>query len=143
MIRARWLTPNAPARPCVYPGCPDYAVPGGRGRCQTHAQQAVRAADQARGKTADRGYDATWRKLSALKLKRNPRCEIRTHCKGLIPDDAAVEVDHIIPIRERPDLRLSWSNLQSACKACHSAKTARESSGWGEPALHARAVEVR
>ena len=58
-----------------------------------------------------------------MKLAADPFCQIETHCKGMMPDNVATEVDHIIPIRQRPDLRLVWSNLQSACRACHSAKT--------------------
>lgn len=32
-------------------------------------------------------------------------------------------VDHVIPLRERPDLRLALANLQSLCWRCHAAKT--------------------
>lgn len=35
-------------------------------------------------------------------------------------------VDHIIPIRQRPDLRLAWRNLQSLCDPCHRVKTAAD-----------------
>jgi 5-methylcytosine-specific restriction endonuclease McrA len=38
----------------------------------------------------------------------------------------ATEVDHIIPRSVRPDLIYELSNLQSACKACNSAKRDRE-----------------
>ena len=38
----------------------------------------------------------------------------------------AREVDHIIPIVERPDLRLDPSNLRPLCTSCHSARTATE-----------------
>ncbi|MCO5078975.1 MULTISPECIES: HNH endonuclease signature motif containing protein [Hyphomicrobiales] len=38
----------------------------------------------------------------------------------------ATEVDHVISVRQRPDLRLSWSNLRPFCKPHHSARTARE-----------------
>jgi 5-methylcytosine-specific restriction protein A len=40
---------------------------------------------------------------------------------------AAIDVDHIIPLRRRPDLRLDRSNLQSLCKSHHSQKTLLES----------------
>lgn len=62
-----------------------------------------------------------------MKLAQDPLCQIKTHCIGIT---AAVEVDHVVPIRERPDLRLDMSNLQSVCHACHSAKTARENAVW-------------
>lgn len=62
-----------------------------------------------------------------MKLAANPFCEIGTHCAKLpITKRLANEVDHITPIREKPELRMVWTNLQSACKSCHSAKTMRE-----------------
>lgn len=38
----------------------------------------------------------------------------------------ANEVDHIVPMRDRPDLRLAWWNLRALCKSHHSRKTAHE-----------------
>jgi 5-methylcytosine-specific restriction endonuclease McrA len=38
----------------------------------------------------------------------------------------AEEVDHIIPIRIRPDLAFVRRNLQPLCKPCHSRKTMME-----------------
>jgi 5-methylcytosine-specific restriction protein A len=111
--------PDAPARPCVKPGCPEYAVR--KGRCAEHAAQF----DQQRGTTTERGLGARWRKLRALKLKRDPICQIQTHCgKGIGVSDGmpATEVDHIIPRSRRPDLGFVWSNLQSACQPCNAAK---------------------
>ena len=109
--------PTAPPKACSQQPCPKPAVY--RGRCEDHA----RLQHKERGTRQERGYDSTWLKLRKQKLAANPFCEIKTHCKGMMPDNIAVEVDHIITIRERPDLRLTWSNLQSACHACHSAKT--------------------
>jgi 5-methylcytosine-specific restriction endonuclease McrA len=43
-----------------------------------------------------------------------------------------VEVDHIKPVRERPDLAFDESNLQTLCKTHHSLKT-RAELGMGEP----------
>lgn len=97
------------ARPCGVPACPEFAAY--RGRCTRHANID-------RPKTAERGYDGEWRKLRAMKLNRDPICQIRTHCLGAL----ATTVDHIKPLTVRPDLRLVWSNLQSACKPCNSAK---------------------
>jgi len=37
-----------------------------------------------------------------------------------------LEVDHVLPVRSHPELRFELSNLQSLCRRCHSAKTARE-----------------
>lgn len=71
-----------------------------------------------RGTTAERGYAHGWPKVRSAKLAADPICEIRICCQGMV----ATEVDHIIPITKRPDLRLEWSNLQSACKPCNVAK---------------------
>lgn len=110
--------PRAAPRPCSSPGCPEYAQY--RGRCTAHATVRERE-----GRHGD--YDATWRKLRKQKLLANPMCEIRTHCVNKpILEQVATEVDHRIPIAQRPDLRLVWSNLQSACHSCHSAKTMNE-----------------
>ena len=32
---------------------------------------------------------------------------------------AATEVHHIVKIKDRPELRLEWSNLMSVCRDCH------------------------
>jgi len=34
-----------------------------------------------------------------------------------------LEVDHILPVRDRPDLSYSLSNLQCLCGSCHARKT--------------------
>src|SRR5437764_1241421 len=113
--------PLKPKTPCSTPGCGELLERGGR--CPKHSRQRERE----RGRARERGYDRTWEKLRVMKLARDPLCQIQTHCTGVT---LASEVDHRIPIRQRPDLRLVMSNLQSACHRCHSAKTARESSGW-------------
>lgn len=107
--------PALPKRPCAYPGgCTELVESG---CCAKHQ----RAADRARGTTAERGYAKGWPRVRSAKLAADPFCQIRTHCQGAM----ATEVDHIVPISERPDLRLEWSNLQSSCKACNVAKRNR------------------
>ena len=103
-------------RPCSIPGCPELTSGG---PCAAHR----RVRDVLRGKTAERGYDAVWRRLRTAKLAADPFCELMILCEGRI----ATEVHHVHPIRTHPELRLEWSNLQSACKPCHSAETMRES----------------
>ena len=97
------------------------------GRCGRHASQQNRD----RGTTTARGLGGDWQTLRAAKLAADPVCEIRTHCAGLV----ATEVDHILPRRLRPDLRLEWTNLASACGACHDAKTARDGTFGRDPHL--------
>ena len=43
-----------------------------------------------------------------------------------------LEIDHIEPVRDRPDLAYSLSNLQTLCGSCHSRKT-RIEIGLGRP----------
>lgn len=69
-----------------------------------------------RGSASSRGYDRKWRRVRAAKLRADPLC---AECisKGRVT--AADTVDHIIPIEQRPDLRLAWDNLRSMCRDCH------------------------
>lgn len=84
--------------------------------------ERVKAYDAERGNSNERGYDATWRKLRLWHLRRQPLCVACERRGRLTP---AEEVDHITPI-SRGGARLDPANLQSLCKSCHSAKTARE-----------------
>ena len=81
--------------------------------------------DRARGSAAKRGYDSQWRKLRKAFLAAHPLCEC-DECRGgeggIVPADV---VDHIIPISERPDLRLEWSNLRAMSKPHHDRHTAK------------------
>lgn len=109
--------PNLPPRRCSYPGCPANAAIGSR--CAAH--QAVK--ERERGTTTERGLGARHRKLREIVLREVPWCQIQTHC---VFPTLATEVDHIIPRSVRPDLTYERSNMQSACKACNSAKRDRE-----------------
>jgi len=69
------------------------------------------------GSARKRGYDAEWDKLS-----RRYRKSVRGLCEecyraGLIK--TCDVVDHMIPISENPDLRLSWANLDALCHSHH------------------------
>lgn len=77
---------------------------------------------------AQRGYDGQWRGLRAAFIRQHPVCAV-IGCGA-----PATDVDHIVAVRERPDLRLTWGNLRALCHGHHSAKTAREDGGFG----HAR-----
>lgn len=114
--------PSLPARYCTAPaGCSNLTSGG---PCAKHRKQR----DVRRGTPTERGYDVVWRRLRGLILNRHPLCTMKTNCKPGEPVPAT-EVHHRIPISERPDLRLVVSNLQAACRACHSALTMREQRG--------------
>lgn len=105
-----------PLSPCTTPGCPHLAAYG-RGLCLTCRQAKHARIDRARLNSADRGYNAEWRRKRAEQLEAFPYCAA---C-----GDVATNVDHIQPkVLLGSDDAL---NLQSLCQSCHSAKTMRES----------------
>jgi len=79
--------------------------------------------DAKRASAPARGYDAAWRRVRKLFLAAHPFCAC-----GM----PATEADHIASVRDRPDLRLSWSNLRAMCKPCHSRRTALDQ-GFARP----------
>jgi 5-methylcytosine-specific restriction enzyme A len=83
-------------------------------------QQRKREHDRARPNANARGYDADWRKLRAAFIKQNPMCQ-RVGCTA-----PSIDADHIESIADRPDLRLTCSNLRALCRSHHSSRTARE-----------------
>lgn len=62
-----------------------------------------------------------WIALRNHKIEETPWCEeCDRQGKGFVP---GIDVDHIIPRKERPDLSLEKSNLQTLCLKCHCRKT--------------------
>ncbi len=100
------------------------AVPAGQQcECRKASERARKARhDTTRASATERGYDADWRAVRRQYLKAHPRCS-HPDCTA-----AATEADHIISVADRPDLRLSWSNLRGFCKPHHSQRTARDQS---------------
>jgi HNH endonuclease len=76
-----------------------------------------------RGNPADRGYDAKWTGISLRYRKLNPFC---AWCDQDGRVTLADLVDHIIPVRDRPDLVHDWKNIWSLCTHCHGRKYALE-----------------
>ncbi|MBS1015410.1 HNH endonuclease [Acetobacter persici] len=69
-------------------------------------------------------YDYEWSKFSKEYRKVNPFC---VEClKQGSYNSSHIQVDHIIPLDQRPDLKFDFSNLQSICRSHHSAKTWKE-----------------
>lgn len=70
-----------------------------------------------------------WRALRLVVLTETPFCVncLKTGIKVL-----ASECDHIIDIKDRPDLVFNKDNLQSLCKSCHSKKTVAEMETFGK-----------
>ncbi len=72
------------------------------------------------GKHKDIYNSARWQRLRVVKLRTAPLCE---YCP---PNrrKTATEVDHFKAIEDGGD-PFDMANLRSACKTCHSQKTAR------------------
>ena len=118
--------PRRAAKPCAQPGCP--ALVRGETRCEKHARErATRYARQdrrQRGSARERGYDTLWEKVRAQHLASEPLCRA---CSTEGRTTPAQDVDHIVPFDGLHDpLRLDPENLQSLCRPCHNAKTARQ-----------------
>jgi 5-methylcytosine-specific restriction protein A len=67
-------------------------------------------------------YDADWKRCSRLFRERHPICST-PGCGA-----RTQEADHVVSPKDRPDLRLRWSNLRPYCKSCHSRRTATDQS---------------
>ena len=102
--------------------------PGNKPPAATRQAQLT-ALDARRGSSAQRGYDAAWRRLRDRVLGEEPLCRF---CSAAGRVNAAREVDHIRPVATHPELRLVRSNLRPLCTPCHSARTARGNRDPGE-----------
>ena len=112
---------------CRFPGCGRAAT---ERFCPEHrAESYRRPADRHRGTPAQRGYDHRWRKVRHWYLRREPLCE---DCldEGIVNAEH-LEVDHIIPIAVRPDLRLNVDNLRTLCRQHHKRKTDADKRRYG------------
>lgn len=74
-------------------------------------------ADERRGSRQERGYDAEWDRLRARYRRHiNGLCE-ECQRRGIVA--VCDVIDHIIPVRDAPDRRLDWKNLQGLCNHHH------------------------
>lgn len=72
-------------------------------------------------------YDHKWRKISEEFRSRNTYCKKCWQSGKLTTSVTSVlHVDHILPIKERPDLQYDESNFQVLCLSCHTEKTLAE-----------------
>jgi 5-methylcytosine-specific restriction enzyme A len=105
---------------------PPVAGQTGRKPFVERERERKRLIDAKRANSTGRGYDGAWRALRGEFLAANPLCS-KAGCR--LP---ATDVDHIRAVRDRPDLRLIWSNLRSFCHVHHSRHTAR-TQGFARP----------
>jgi|JI9StandDraft_2_1071091.scaffolds.fasta_scaffold168417_3 5-methylcytosine-specific restriction endonuclease McrA len=62
-----------------------------------------------------------WKKLRAQVIAEEPLCRLRLN-KCTIRSDTA---DHIIPVKDRPDLKYVRANLRGSCQSCNMARGSR------------------
>lgn len=65
-----------------------------------------------------------WQTLRHLILERDGYA-----CRDCGTRRGRLEIDHVQPVRTRPDLAFSLANLQALCPRCHAKKTRLEC-GW-------------
>jgi 5-methylcytosine-specific restriction protein A len=114
--------PSRPPRPCTTPGCPGSAEY--RGRCAAHSTAANR--ERFERNNQDFYNSPAWKRMTRMVAAEEPLCR---ECLKVGLVEAGTQTDHIIPIKIRPDLKLSRDNCQRLCDSHHSQKTALES-GW-------------
>jgi 5-methylcytosine-specific restriction protein A len=105
-------------KPCSQCGV---LVRDGTPRCSAHPPVA-RYSGAHRGTRHERGYGSAWDKLRAVILQRDAGLCQPCRQRGTVT--VATEVDHIIG-KESGGTDDSL-NLQSICRPCHKAKSARE-----------------
>ena len=75
---------------------------------------------------------ARWIALRTIVKREEPYCQSGVLCDphGTGRRAETEVIDHIVPVRQRPDLMWERTNLQGLCKADHDRKTAMEDSSF-------------
>lgn len=60
--------------------------------------------------------NTAWRRLRRIKLNANPLCELHLAIGEVVQ---ASQVHHLKPVKDYPELKLVYENLQSLCETCH------------------------
>ena len=113
--------------------CPSIATHGPYCARHVNREQYVALGPPKTGKPKNRKrslYDPEWRRVSRAWLMANPFC---VACMLSGRQTIADIVDHIQPLKSRPDLMYDQSNFQSLCSkrpySCHQRKTGYERRG--------------
>lgn len=91
-------------------------------------------------KRADPFYNSPeWKSLRLQRLRMDKwRCQFcGCLCLGAKKGMPAAAVDHIEPIKERPDLKLTLSNTRCLCKPCHDRHTRHSETAKTKPLIGA------
>ena len=78
--------------------------------------------------TSDRSFysSKTWRKTRALKIAKDPFCEVHLHLKEYVDCTFNCPVDHPVPITALGHYT-DERNLMTLCVSCHERKSSMES----------------
>jgi 5-methylcytosine-specific restriction protein A len=121
--------PMAPGTVCSTPGCGGVRRDGICNRCGPKRRQYQRQHDASRGNAASRGYDAAWQHFRESFLSSvADDGHSNALCRDCAEQDivtAAVEVHHIVKVKDDTSRRLDPTNCLPLCKPHHSARTAR------------------
>jgi 5-methylcytosine-specific restriction protein A len=78
-----------------------------------------------------------WEALRTTALRRDnytcTKCGVL--CLGKKKKSPSPNVDHILPISKRPDLKLNLDNLRTLCSSCHSRLTISDNHGRNKPQI--------
>lgn len=94
--------------------------------------------DKRSSKVGDRFYlEQKWKRVRLEALRRDRYiCQLcGAKCLGKKRGKPSPEVDHIQPVKDRPDLAYELSNLRTLCKSCHSRHTLLGTIGQSKPAI--------
>ena len=99
---------------------------GGRVSEQRAWRQQVQPHDRTLMDAERLRHTRRWKRVRRLVLVRDPLCRDPSHAVSG-RQAVSTQVDHILPLRERPDLAYTLENLQGLCARCHTRKTLKES----------------
>jgi len=117
--------PEAPQKPCNYPGCNKLTTGTYCSVHQAKADAKRKQSYQHRESSKARGYGRDWQKVRDQYLEKVgwiaecKRCPIRFKCgdKGRVI--TANTIHHIKPVTTHPHLRLDESNFLAVSRMCH------------------------
>ena len=122
--------PDAPPKPCCYPGCRSFSI-SGKGRCAQHTvvyDETTRRNSPALQRAAVIRGSSTWKRIRTSFTACNPVCcdPFGDHKYGPEPMQ---DVHHVLPLATHPNLAFDQSNLRPLCRPCHNRIEAMERLG--------------
>ena len=144
--------------PCTYPGCPNLSPPG-TSKCQAHAHGYNSARGSAPARGYDRHHNRLrllvfardqyvcracqwmpdtmreWLEARESMPQLNPLPPQSRILAELLDryhrGDRHLHADHILTIKDRPDLRLDLKNMRTLCSVCHDKRSFKDAVASG------------